>query len=151
MPKYLAVAEKVYKNIKKDNLFTKDLTQNLNCLISQIRKAIKGTDFKLKFNYIDFDEQFKSQSESKFKIDLSVMPKFENEGEYLLWLAGFIERITDGGKPKFPPISQLIPQGFKISKEVFPVTAVPPKEEHADMIISYFKSEDFMKTNKIPS
>jgi len=151
MPKYLAVAEKVYKNIKKDNLFSKDLTQNLNCLISQIRKAIKGTDFKLKFNYIDFDEQFKSQSESKFKIDLSVMPKFENEGEYLLWLAGFIERITDGGKPKFPPISQLIPQGFKISKEVFPVTAVPPKEEHADMIISYFKSEDFMKTNKTPS
>lgn len=45
MPKYLAVAEKVYKNIKKDDLFTNDLTQNLNCLISQIRKAIKGTEF----------------------------------------------------------------------------------------------------------
>ncbi|EPK3495756.1 hypothetical protein M5O81_003852, partial [Acinetobacter baumannii] len=30
MPKYLAVAEKVYKNIKKDDLFTNDLTQNLN-------------------------------------------------------------------------------------------------------------------------
>ncbi len=52
MPKYLAVAEKVYKNIKKDDLFTNDLTQNLNCLISQIRKAIKGTEFKLKFNYL---------------------------------------------------------------------------------------------------
>ncbi|MCY6988001.1 hypothetical protein OYB56_08060, partial [Acinetobacter baumannii] len=25
------------------------------------------------------------------------------------------------------------------------------KEEHADMIIKYFKSEDFMKTNKTPS
>ncbi|EOT4257978.1 hypothetical protein ACNQ7O_003631, partial [Acinetobacter baumannii] len=24
-------------------------------------------------------------------------------------------------------------------------------EEHADMIIKYFKSEDFMKTNKTPS
>jgi hypothetical protein len=151
MPKYLAVAEKVYKNIKKDSLFTNDLTQNLNCLISQIRKAIKGTEFKLKFNYIDFDEQFKSDNECKFKIDLSVMPKFENEGEYLLWLASFIERITEGGKPKFPPISQLIPQGFKISKEAFPVTTAPRKEEHADLIISYFKSEDFMKTNKIPS
>ncbi|EPQ1708234.1 hypothetical protein LHU67_003061, partial [Acinetobacter baumannii] len=81
----------------------------------------------------------------------SVMPKFENEGEYLLWLASFIERITDGGKPKFPPISQLIPHGFKISKESFPVTVAPPKEEHADMIIKYFKSEDFMKTNKTPS
>ncbi|MBD8886103.1 hypothetical protein [Acinetobacter baumannii] len=129
-----------------------DLTQNLNCLISQIRKAIKGTEFKLKFNYIDFDEQLtKPLSECKVKVDLSVMPKFENEGEYLLWLASFIERITDGGKPKFPPISQLIPHGFKISKESFPVTVAPPKEEHADMIIKYFKSEDFMKTNKTPS
>ncbi len=39
----------------------------------------------------------------------------------------------------------------KISKESFPVTVAPPKEEHADMIIKYFKSEDFMKTNKTPS
>lgn len=60
MSKYLAVAEKVYKNIKKDDLFTNDLTQNLNCLISQIRKAIKGTEFKLKFNYIDFDDLMSS-------------------------------------------------------------------------------------------
>lgn len=39
MPKYLAIAEKVYKEIKKDNLFTEDTIQNLNCLISLIRKA----------------------------------------------------------------------------------------------------------------
>lgn len=50
MPKYLAIAEKVYKEIKKDNLFTEDTIQNLNCLISLIRKAIKGTEFKLKYN-----------------------------------------------------------------------------------------------------
>ncbi len=30
MPKYLAVAEKVYKNIKKDDLFTNDLTALLH-------------------------------------------------------------------------------------------------------------------------
>lgn len=152
MPKYLAVAEKVYKNIKKDGLFTDDITQNLNCLISQIRKAIKGTEFKLKFNYIDFEENLtKPLSECKVKIDLSVMPKFTNEGEYLLWLAGLIERITEGGKPKLPPISHFLPSGFKMSKDSFPVTVAPPKEEHADMIINYFKSEDFMKTNKTPS
>ncbi|MDY7426305.1 hypothetical protein ROR67_18385, partial [Acinetobacter baumannii] len=28
MPKYLAIAEKVYKEIKKDNLFTEDTIQN---------------------------------------------------------------------------------------------------------------------------
>ncbi len=79
------------------------------------------------------------------------MPKFVNEGEYLLWLAGFIERITEGGKPKLPPISHFLPPGFKMSKDAFPVTVAPPKEEHADMIINYFKSEDFIKTNKTPS
>lgn len=149
MPKYLAVAEKVYKNIKKDSLLTNDIAQNLNCLISQIRKAIKGTEFKLKFNYIDFDELLtKPLSECKVQIDLSVMPRFTNEGEYILWLASFIERITEGGKPKLPPISQFIPSGFKMSKEIVPVLTAPPKEEHADMIISYFKSEDFIKTQK---
>ena len=88
MPKYLAVAEKVYKNIKKDSLFTDDITQNLNCLVSQIRKAIKGTEFKLKFNYIDFEENLtKPLSECKVQIDLSVMPKFANEGEIFFgWL-----------------------------------------------------------------
>lgn len=152
MQKYLIVAEKVYKHIKKDNLFTDDFIQNLNCLVSQIRKAIKGTEFKLKINYIDFDEQLANPlSECKVKIDLSVMPKFANEGEYLLWLAGFIERITEGGKPKLPPISQLIPPNFEISKEVVPVISSPPREEHADMIIKYFKSDAFNKNNKISS
>ncbi len=99
MPKYLAIAEKVYKEIKKDNLFTEDTIQNLNCLISLIRKAIKGTEFKLKYNFINFEEclnQF--NKEKSVHIDLSLMPKFKNEDEFILWLAGFIERMTIGGK-----------------------------------------------------
>lgn len=95
MPKYLAIAEKVYKEIKKDNLFTEDTIQNLNCLISLIRKAIKGTEFKLKYNFINFEEclnQF--NKEKSVHIDLSLMPKFKNEDEFILWLAGFIERMT---------------------------------------------------------
>ncbi|WP_111849340.1 hypothetical protein [Acinetobacter baumannii] len=152
MPKYLAIAEKVYKKIKKDNLFSYDVTENLNCLFSQIRKAIKGTDFKLKYNYIDFDELLiKPLSECKVKIDLSVMPRFENEGEYILWLAGLIERITEGGKTELPPISQFVPPGFKLSMDSLPVTKVIPSEQHADMIINYFKSEDYIKTNKVLS
>jgi hypothetical protein len=150
MPKYLAVAEKVYKNIKKDSLFTDDITQNLNCLISQIRKAIKGTEFKLKFNYIDFEENLtKPLSECKVQIDLSVMPKFVNEGEYLLWL----DLLSESQKVENQSYRQFrtLPPGFKMSKDAFPVTVAPPKEEHADMIINYFKSEDFIKTNKTPS
>lgn len=44
MPKYLAIADKVYKKIKNDNLFSDDVIENLNCLVGLIRNAIKGTD-----------------------------------------------------------------------------------------------------------
>ena len=149
MPKYLAVAEKVYKNILEDSLFTDDMTQNLHCLISEIRKAIKGTEFRLKLNYIDFEEYLSNPfSECKVRIDLSVMPKFKNEGEFILWLAGFIERITEGGKEKYPPISQLNPSMLLVTKDAFPVTVALAKEESADMIVSYFKSQHYLKKSK---
>ena len=152
MPKYLAIAEKVYKEIKKDNLFTEDTIQNLNCLISLIRKAIKGTEFKLKYNFINFEECLNHfNKEKSVHIDLSLMPKFKNEDEFILWLAGFIERMTIGGKEKLPPISNYIPKGFKIDQTEIPVAAEPSKEENAEMIINYFKSEDFIKNNKISS
>lgn len=152
MPKYLAIADKVYKNIKNDKLFTSDKIENLNCLISQIRQAIKGTDFKLKYNFIDFDECLsKPQSECTVKIDLSLMPKFQNEDEFILWLAGFVERVTTGGKPKLPPISQMIPKDFEFKKEVIPVALHSKKEESVELIINYFKSEDYLKKTKIPS
>ena len=74
-----------------------------------------------------------------------------NEDEFILWLAGFIERMTIGGKEKLPPISNYIPKGFKIDQAEIPVAAEPSKEENAEMIINYFKSEDFIKNNKISS
>ncbi|MDX8268184.1 hypothetical protein SLK21_11355, partial [Acinetobacter pittii] len=56
MPKYLAIADKVYKKIKNDNLFSDDVIENLNCLVGLIRNAIKGTEFKLKYNFINFED-----------------------------------------------------------------------------------------------
>jgi len=126
MPKYLAIADKVYKEIKKDNLFTDDMIQNLNCL-NQFNK------------------------EKSVHIDLSLMPKFKNEGEFILWLAGFIERMTVGGKEKLPPISNYIPKDFKMDKIEIPAAADPSREENAEMIINYFKSEDYIKNSKLSS
>ncbi|MFT2116186.1 hypothetical protein ACMS9R_18105, partial [Acinetobacter baumannii] len=40
---------------------------------------------------------------------------------------------------------------FKIDQTEIPVAAEPSKEENAEMIINYFKSEDFIKNNKISS
>ncbi|MCT2529203.1 hypothetical protein MNL87_19620 [Acinetobacter baumannii] len=43
MPQYLMIAEKVYKKIKEDDLFSDTPTEHLNNLIGVIRKEIKGT------------------------------------------------------------------------------------------------------------
>lgn len=149
MPRYLAIANKVYKKIKNDKLYTENTVENLNCLISEIRKAIKGTEFKLKHNFINFEECLsKPLAECEVKIDLSLMPRFKNEDEFILWLAGFIERMTLGGRPKLPPLSQMIPKDFEFNKETKPVPLAPQKEENVEMIINYFKSEDYLKKLK---
>ncbi|MFJ1284440.1 hypothetical protein ACIKQA_19040, partial [Acinetobacter baumannii] len=101
------------------------------CLISLIRKAIKGTEFKLKYIFLNFEvclNQF--NKEKSVHIDLSLMPKFKNEDEFILWLAGFIERMTIGGKEKLPPISNYIPKGFKIDQAEIPVAAEPVSYTH---------------------
>ena len=116
-------------------------------LFGWIRNAIKGTEFKLKYNFINFEDCNKPIEQCSVKIDFSLMPKFDNEGEFILWLAGFIERITDGGKAKFP-ISQL--EGFSMVNENI-LTTLPVKRRNAEMIINYFKSDDYIKNNKLPS
>ncbi|KCZ28360.1 hypothetical protein J812_4027 [Acinetobacter baumannii 25977_9] len=44
MPKYLLLAEKISKNIKKEH--TNNHLKNLNNLIMEIKKAINGTELK---------------------------------------------------------------------------------------------------------
>lgn len=71
MPRYLAIADKVYKKIKNDNLFSDDVIENLNCLVGLIRNAIKGTEFKLKYNFINFEDCLtKPIEQCSVKIDM---------------------------------------------------------------------------------
>ena len=88
MPQYLMIAEKVYKKIEENNLFSDTPTEHLNNLIGVIRKEIKGTKFKLKYNFIDFEECLtKPLDECAVKIDISLMPSHKNKDEYILWSA----------------------------------------------------------------
>ncbi|KCY32447.1 hypothetical protein J730_1177 [Acinetobacter baumannii 1042969-1197] len=99
MPQYLKIAEKIYQNVKEKKGFTDDPMEDLNNLMIELRQEIKGTKLKLLYNYIDFAEiLIKPLQESKIKLDLSLIPKSKNTQEFVLWLAGFIERITTGGK-----------------------------------------------------
>lgn len=148
MPQYLIIAENVYKKIEDKNLFSESSAETLNHLVGVIRKEIKGTKFKLKYNFIDFDECLtKPLEDCAIKLDVSLMPNHKNKDEYILWLAGFIERITTGGETKLPPISQFIPPDFKFSYDEPPKVSSSTGDD-GEMIINYFKSDAFTKIIK---
>jgi hypothetical protein len=148
MPQYLIIAENVYEKIEDKNLFSESSAETLNHLVGVIRKEIKGTKFKLKYNFIDFDECLtKPLEDCAIKLDVSLMPNHKNKDEYILWLAGFIERITTGGEAKLPPISQFIPPDFKFSYDELPKVSTPIGDD-GEMIINYFKSDAFTKIIK---
>lgn len=147
MPQYLMIAESVYRKVKDSELFTEDTIENLNHLMTFIRKEIVGTVFKLKYNYIDFNELFsKPLNECNVKIDVSLIPHFNHENEYVLWLAGFIEKITEGGPKTPPPIKKFIPEFISLRLE-FDSVALPDEklENQGEEITEYFNSQAFTK------
>ncbi|EXX32759.1 hypothetical protein J911_1268 [Acinetobacter baumannii 25681_8] len=138
MPQYLKIAEKIYQNVKEKKGFTDDPMEDLNNLMIELRQEIKGTKLKLLYNYIDFAEiLIKPLQESKIKLDLSLIPKSKNTQEFVLWLAGFIERITTGGKKKFPPIRAKITFPAYAYEETYPSQKKPVN--NGEEIIEYFK------------
>ena len=54
MPQFLLIAERVYKKFEEQKLFSEDMIEHLNSLVSIIRLEIKDTSYKLKYNFIDF-------------------------------------------------------------------------------------------------
>ena len=149
MSQYLSIAEKIYKKLMERKEFSTDSFENLNTLIIEIHKEIKSTKLKLLYNFIDFEECLNERkSECKIKLDISLIPIIKNEGEFILWLAGFIQRITTDGKRKLPPIRKDIPPEFKYasSNEKMKYQAkIPEYSKSGEMINSYFKSHEFME------
>lgn len=112
--------------------------EDLNNLMIELRHEIKGTQLKLLYNYIDFAELLiKPLQESKIKLDLSLIPKSKNTQEFVLWLAGFIERITTGGQEKLPSIRAKITLPAYAYEETYPLQKKPVN--NGEEIIEYFK------------
>ncbi|WP_144731173.1 hypothetical protein [Acinetobacter oleivorans] len=95
MKKYFDVAESVYHNIHFKNQSSKDIVDCLNRLLVEIKKEAATNNLKLKYPVIDFESCLnRPMKERVVKIDLSLLPNFENEHEFILWLAGFIKSIS---------------------------------------------------------
>ncbi|MEB3862646.1 hypothetical protein MSG66_01145 [Acinetobacter sp. IK31] len=141
MPQYLRIAEKIYQNVKEKKGFTDEPMEDLNNLMIELRHELKGTKLKLLYNYIDFAELLiKPLQESKIKLDLSIIPKSKNTQEFVLWLAGFIERITTGGQEKLPPIRAKVVLPTYVYDETYPSSANPIN--NGEEIIEYFKKKE---------
>lgn len=138
MPQYLKIAEKIYQNVKEKKGFTDEPMEDLNNLMIELRHEIKGTQLKLLYNYIDLAELLiKPLQESKIKLDLSLIPKSKNTQEFVLWLAGFIERITTDGQEKLPSIRAKITLPAYAYEETYPSQKKPVN--NGEEIIEYFK------------
>ncbi|MBM7140305.1 hypothetical protein OD757_04745 [Acinetobacter sp. AYS6] len=141
MPQYLRIAEKIYQNVKEKKGFTDEPMEDLNNLMIELRHELKGTKLKLLYNYIDFAELLiKPLQESKIKLDLSIIPKSKNTQEFVLWLAGFIERITTGGQEKLPPIRAKVALPTYAYEETYPSSVTPVN--NGEEIIEYFKKKE---------
>lgn len=150
MPQYLMFAENIYNKIKDEELFSHDCIENMNLLMTCIRREIEGTEFKLKFNFIDFMEQFSTPlDECKVKIDVSLIPHYNLKDEYILWLAGFIEKITEGGPKPPPSIKKFIPEFMSLKSELdFVVIPNEKVENNGEEITDYFNSKLYKSTFK---
>ncbi|WP_414659794.1 hypothetical protein ACMHYC_08165 [Acinetobacter courvalinii] len=149
---YLLLAEKIYKKLNKKSQMTMDSTEYVNYLLKEVREEIKGTGMKLICNYVETRTCFKNNKEGKYPIiDISLMPNYKNYGEFVLWLAIFIEKNTKGGKVKITPIVDYVPENFtyhksrdeenffsnkKICKNLFR----KENENFSNEIINYFES-----------
>lgn len=148
MPQYLRVAEKVYQDFQKNDKFVADQQDCINLIIKQIRKELVDTDLKLVCNYIDFIDGFKKPvKDGRISIDISLIPSYKNKGEFILWLAGFVERITEGGVKRLPPLHEEIPPEFTFQSD--PNVTLDIRNQHSgERIISYFRSDDFAEVIK---
>jgi len=95
MKKYFDVAESVYENINLNNQSSKNIIDCLNRVLVEIKKEAAINDLKLKYSAIDFESCLnRPMKERIIKIDLSLLPSFNNRYEYILWLASFIKSIS---------------------------------------------------------
>lgn len=150
MPQYLFLAETIYKKMKNEKLFSKDVLENMYILMKVIRKEIKGTEYKLKYNFIDFNEVLsKSKNDCKVKIDVSLIPSYNLREEYILWLAGFIQKITEGGPKTPPPIKEYIPEFINLESELdFLTLNLEKNQNNGEEIVNYFNSKHYKATFK---
>jgi len=87
------LAEKVLESIKESRESESDRKQFFIFIINKVRANVKYTDIKINQELCNsiFDEE--KYIAGLKTLDISLIPCLSNEGEFILWLAVFIEYI----------------------------------------------------------
>ncbi|WEI17863.1 hypothetical protein PY247_16115 [Acinetobacter proteolyticus] len=149
MPQYLRIADNIYKRLEGENKFNTPLQECLNLIVKQLREELKDTDLKVKYQYIGFVDGFQHNPlDDHLNVDVSLVPSHKNKDEFLLWLATFIEKITEGGVRRIPPRFADIPPDINFDSDILKVLSNTSKATtSSEKIKDYFNSQEYKKHN----
>ncbi|WP_416201959.1 hypothetical protein [Acinetobacter sp. NIPH 2100] len=113
-----------------------------------MREDIRDTNLKVMYHYIDFVDGFQEiPTKNHINIDVGLIPSYTNKEEFILWLAGFIEKNTEGGIKKIPPKFADIPPDINFGSDILKAMISFTKAKSSDDITAYFNSQDFRDQN----
>ncbi|HEN9550251.1 TPA: hypothetical protein U9I90_000742 [Acinetobacter baumannii] len=99
--KYIDVAENVYERVYQNNQVSNNLIVNLNRIMAEIKNQAAEKKLKLKYSSIYFEYCLSLPlSDRDVKVDLSLIPHFEDREESILWLTNFVGKICEPKKMK---------------------------------------------------
>ncbi|OCZ69182.1 hypothetical protein [Acinetobacter pittii] len=97
--KYIDVAESVYDRVYENNSISNNLIVNLNQIMAEIKNQAAEKRLKLKYSSIDFEYCLSLPlADREIKVDLSLIPHFEDREESVLWLTNFVGKICEPKK-----------------------------------------------------
>lgn len=148
MPQYLKIAENIYSKIEVEGKFSTDPQELLNSIFRKLRKELIDTDLKLQCQFIEIEDSFKDCIDRKINLDLSLIPHHRHKDEFVLWLASFIENVTEGGVKRKPRQLADLPSDINFEKEVRKLLSNFSKSRTTDDIAAYFNSQEYRDHNK---
>lgn len=140
MHQYLKIAEQIYERVQSKYGFTDDHVEDLNNLMIELRSVVKGSNFKMLYNYINFEDLLMKSKALSINLDVSILPKSKNKGEYILWLSGFVGKIIVSTKKSESKLkNKVVMPSYYYDEQGNIVTKTKNSGEE---IISYFKHKE---------
>lgn len=140
MHQYLKIAEQIYEQVEAKYGFTDDHVEDLNNLMIELRCVVKKLNFKMLYNYINFEDLLMNSQALSINLDVSILPKSKNKGEYILWLSGFVEKLIVSTKKTEAKVKNKVVVPNYYYDDLGNI--VSKTKNSGEEIVSYFKHKE---------